>query len=114
MRNYLYKVACEHFAFGLALSVNVVWQLSRGLTLGQASLIEAAALATRFLLDVPTGHLSDRLGRKPVLVSASLFFGLGYFTLSQAHSFFWFLIAALLSALGFSLMSGSEEALIYE
>ena len=114
MRNYLYKVACEHFAFGLALSVNVVWQLSRGLTLGQAALIEAVALAVRFLLDVPTGRLSDRLGRKPVLVAASAFFGFGYLTLSVAHTFITFLIAALLSAVGFALLSGSEEALVFE
>ncbi|HEY6736400.1 MAG TPA: MFS transporter [Candidatus Saccharimonadia bacterium] len=112
MKNYLYKVACEHFAFGLTISVNVIWQLSRGLTLSQASLIEAIALAVRFILDVPTGHLSDRFGRKPVLVTASLLFALGYGVLSQAQSFWWFLVAALLSAIGFALMSGSEEALV--
>ena len=46
------------------------------------------------------GPLSDRFGRKPMLVCTSLANTLGYAILIFSPSFIWFLLARLISGLG--------------
>lgn len=46
------------------------------------------------------GPLSDRFGRKPMLICTSLANTIGYAILILSPSFFWFLLARLISGLG--------------
>lgn len=114
MKQYLTKVFIEHFAFGLTISVSVVWMLSQGLSLPAVALIESAALAIGLFIDIPTGYISDKLGRKFTLVSANVFHAVGFLVFTFSHEPWQFLVAAIVQAIGFALMSGSEEAFIYE
>lgn len=114
MKRYLTKVLIEHFAFGLTISVSVVWMLSQGLSLSAVAVIESIALAIGLLIDLPTGYISDRFGRKFTLVSANVFHALGFLILAFSHEPWQFLVAAIVQVIGFALISGSEEAYIYE
>ena len=114
MKRYLIKVLIEHFAFGLTISISVIWMLSQGISLSTVALIESAALAIGLFIDIPTGYISDRLGRKYTLVGANVFHALGFVVFAFSHEPWQFLIAAIIQATGFALMSGSEEAYIYE
>jgi MFS family permease len=114
MKRYLVKVALEHFAFGLTLSVSVIWMLAQGLMLTDIALITSLALALGLVVDIPTGAISDKFGRKPILISASLFIASAFLLFAFSHDFWQFLFAASLQAIGFALASGSEEAFIYE
>lgn len=114
MKRYLIKVFLEHFAFGLTLSVSVVWMLSQGLSLTDIAVIESLALAVGIAIDIPTGYISDRLGRKFALVGASTFQACSFLLFAFSHDFWHFLAAAILLAVGFALSSGSEEAYIFE
>lgn len=114
MKRYLIKVFIEHFAFGLTISVSVIWMLSQGISLPTIALIESVALAVGLFIDIPTGYISDKLGRKFTLVSANVFHALGFLIFAFSHEPWLFLVAAIVQAIGFALMSGSEEAYIYE
>jgi MFS family permease len=114
VKRYLTKVFIEHFAFGLTLSVSVIWMLSQGISLPVVALIESVALAIGLFIDIPTGYISDKLGRKFTLVSANVFHTVGFLIFAFSNEPWQFLVAAIIQAIGFALMSGSEEAYIYE
>lgn len=114
MKRYLIKIFMEHFAFGLTISVSVVWMLSQGLTLPEIAIIESLALALGLIIDIPTGFISDKFGRKLTLIGANIFQAASFLVFAFSHDFWQFLIAAILLAVGFALSSGSEEAYIYE
>jgi MFS family permease len=56
----------------MLLPVLVVLMQERGLTLAQVGLVSATQGIVVLLLELPTGGLADALGRRPVLVAASV------------------------------------------
>lgn len=88
--------------------------LAQGLSLPTIALIESVALAAGLLFDLPTGYMSDKLGRKLTLVSANVAHSLGFLVLALSHEPWQFLVAAVIQAAGFALMSGTDEAYVYE
>lgn len=114
MKKYLVKVSLDHFAFGLTIPISVVWQLSRGINLGQVGIVTAIMTIAMVLTDIPTGIFADKFGRKCSLILSSLMLSLstGIFFLSK--TFVEFIIYAVVAAIGWSLLSGAEEAYVYE
>lgn len=88
--------------------------LARGLTLVQISLIESIMIFTIFLMEVPTGVLADRVGRKWSIFASTLLLMSGEFIFIFARSFEWYILIALLTGTGFAFASGAVEALVYD
>ena len=88
--------------------------LARGLTLVQISLIESIMIFTIFLMEVPTGVLADRVGRKWSIFASTLLLMSGEFIFIFARSFEWYVFIALLTGTGFAFASGAVEALVYD
>ncbi len=88
--------------------------LAQGMTLPEIAIIDSLALTLGLLIDIPTGFISDRFGRKLTLIGANIFQAASFLVFALSHDFWQFLIAAILLAVGFALSSGSEEAYIYE
>jgi MFS family permease len=94
--------------------------LDFGMTLDQFAMLNAIWAATIILAEVPSGALSDLIGRKKLLVLTS-----GLMVLEMAvwafaprgnpTLLFWLLAGnRILSGLGEAAASGSDEALVYE
>lgn len=88
--------------------------LARGLTLVQISLIESIMIFTIFLMEVPTGVLADRVGRKWSIFASTLLLMTAEFIFIFARSFEWYVFIALLTGTGFAFASGAVEALVYD
>jgi predicted MFS family arabinose efflux permease len=71
-RRFLLLRALRWFPTGLQLPVLVLLLTERGFTLAQIGMVAAARGVVVFLLELPTGGLADALGRRPVLVGATL------------------------------------------
>jgi MFS family permease len=69
---YLILLGLRWFPTGLLIPIVILLLLERGLTLPQVGLVLAAQGLVVLLLELPTGGLADALGRKPVLIAASL------------------------------------------
>ena len=87
---------------------------SRGLSLGQVSLLLAIWSVPVVLLELPTGILADHWSRKNMIVAGSI-------CKAACYVFWFFSDGFLLYAVGFifwgiseALCSGSEEALLYD
>jgi MFS family permease len=95
---------------GLVLPIMVLLLTERGLDLTQVGFVFAVYGAVTAVLELPTGGLADAVGRKRVLLGATLFesgFAVGLLfgqTLGQ------FLAAAALGAVGRALLSGPLES----
>lgn len=85
-----------------------------GISFTQIFFLNAWFMLWNFFLEVPTGTVADFWGRK-----ASLFLGcaigtIGMLVYTSVPSFTVFLIAEILLSCSFTLMSGADEALLYD
>ncbi len=93
--------------FHLYIHAYALLLLMRGLSLVQISLIESVVIGTIFLMEVPTGVLADRLGRKWSIVFATFFMMCAEFVFIFARDFEWYIFIALLTGAGFAFASGA-------
>ena len=110
------KVVIIHFCqrFHLYVHAYALLLLARGLTLIQISLIESLVIGTIFLMEVPTGVLADRVGRKWSIFFSTFLLMSAEFIFIFAREFEWYLLIAVLTGSGFAFASGAVEALVYD
>jgi predicted MFS family arabinose efflux permease len=109
-RRYLILLALRWLPTGLLIPIFVLLPLSRGLSLTEIGIVFSVQGFVVLALELPTGGLSDSLGRRPVLIGAS-FVGLsslGLFFL--ADSVVMFAGAMFLQGIYRALDSGPLEA----
>ena len=100
--------------FHLYIHAYALLLLARGLTLVQISLIESIVIGTIFLMEVPTGLMADRLGRKWSIFCSTLLLMCAEFIFIFAREYEWYVVVALLTGTGFAFASGAVEAMIYD
>lgn len=83
-------------------------------SLNDAIMLGSVSYFTVFLLEVPSGYFSDRFGRRPVLVFASLVAIIACVLFLLAESFSLLLVAQVLLASRIAFQSGSDSALLYD
>ncbi len=68
----------------------------------------------QFVLEIPTGAIADKLGRKFSIALGGLGTSLCFLIYSLKPNLIFFLIAEFLASLGGSLVHGADKALIYD
>lgn len=109
-RRYLTLIGLRWLPTGLLIPISVLLMLSRGLSLTEIGIAFSAQGFVVLALELPTGGLSDSLGRRPVLILASLVGLASLATLYVAHSLPMFVAAAALQGVFRALDSGPLEA----
>ena len=84
------------------------------LTLSQALWLESVYYIGVAVLEVPSGWLSDRFGRRRTLAISSACLALAYLLFWAGNSFIAFALAQVFLAAGFASASGTDTALHYE
>jgi len=110
-KNYLFT-----FLSGTSLS-EAIWMLYlawRGMSLVQIGLIEAVFHGTSLLMEVPTGLIADRFGRRTSRVVGRLVAMVGTLLMLASRSFGGFALAFVFVALSYNLESGAGDALVYD
>lgn len=110
------KLTLFNFFFSLVFLTPVIvfFYQSRGLNLTQIFLLESILIVVSLFLEIPTGVMADRYGRKIAIVLGGLFFLLEPIIFIFAQGFWPFALAAALYGVGTAFISGSIEAIIYE
>lgn len=67
-----------------------------------------------FLLEVPTGTVADFLGRKVSMLTGLVVGMIGYLVYASHPDFVVFLVSEVILAVSFTLLSGADEAFIYD
>jgi MFS family permease len=110
LRRYLVLTALRWLPIGLLIPIFVLVPLSRGLTLTEIGIVFAMQGLVVFALELPTGGLSDSLGRRPVLLLAGVvaLLSMGLFTIADTVGLF--VAAMMLQGVYRALDSGPLEA----
>jgi len=112
---YFLYTALKNLGFGLFVAVWVIYlQQRRGLSLTQATIIDVIFFIVATLGEMPTGIVADTYGRKASMVIGSALMGVSMLAWPIAATVPLILIAYAGMALGFTFLSGAEEALFFE
>lgn len=76
--------------------------------------LEAIYFASVVLLEVPSGYLSDRMGRRPTLLLATVAWALGYAALAFGGAWWMFAAGQVAIAAGMAFNSGTDSALVFD
>jgi predicted MFS family arabinose efflux permease len=107
---YLTLIALRWLPTGLLIPIFVLLPLSRGLSLTEIGIVFSVQGFVVLALELPTGGLSDSLGRRPVLILASVIGLLSLALIFVADSVAMFAAAMFLQGIYRALDSGPLEA----
>jgi MFS family permease len=116
IRSNLWKmsvVAAANEALFL-IPVIVPFFQENGLSLKQVFLLQSIFALSLMVLEIPSGYLSDRWGRKPTMLTGSIVGVLGMLLYSMTTTFWGFFIGEILLAVMVSFYSGTKEAIVYD
>jgi MFS family permease len=110
-RFYFYTI----FSFTpFSLPILVLFWKENGLDLFQIFLLQSLFAVAVVLLEVPTGMIADRIGKRTSLIYGAFFLFIGCFIYSLGSSFLAFLLAEVILSLGVCLLSGADSSLLYD
>lgn len=94
--------------------ISTIFYVHRGLTLAQILYLSIAFSLVSLLTEVPSSYLADKWNRKGLII-CSLILGVGYWIANIfAYGFWPFVVAIGIYSASYSLMSGTDEALVYD
>ena len=100
-------------AKGLAV-VATLFLMHRGLTIDEIFFTGIVWSIVTLITEVPSGYLADYIGRKRTIMVGMALYLTACVIRIYAHGFVTFTIIFILFSVGFSCMSGTEEALLYD
>lgn len=96
------------------IPILVIFLQDNGLSLQQVFILQATWSVIQIILEVPSGYVSDKWGRKPTIIVGTLCKVLGIFAYCLGTNFLDFAVAVTMLAIGSSFFSGTMEALTYD
>ena len=111
-KSYLFVFFKEALLFSAVLiPFFTIWG---GISFSQVMILQAIFTLSIFILEIPTGAISDRFSRKLSLMIGSLISIVGFLVYASYPSFWVFASGEFILAVGFSLFSGADRALLYD
>lgn len=80
----------------------------------QVGILDSMAFAIGLIAEVPSGALADRYGRDRMVKLGKVLAGLGFIIQALGSSFIPFFVGQTILMIGFSLVSGADEALFFD
>ncbi|GIU69314.1 MAG: MFS transporter [Candidatus Woesearchaeota archaeon] len=77
-------------------------------------ILEAFFMFWIFVLEIPTGFIADKYGRKVSIILGGLFSAISISIFGFINNYWAFFLAEFIGAFGFTLLSGADKALIYD
>lgn len=109
---YIFKFLLSlHFIAGVLVPFYLDWGR---ITFTHIMILQSFFVFSTFLLEVPTGAVADYVGRKTSLACAAVATSIGALVYSSFPHFYIFLLGEFMWALGYALLSGADEALVYD
>ncbi|MFC2074956.1 MFS transporter [Bdellovibrionota bacterium] len=117
MRANIYKCYLFNFLSGLSFMGAVIVPFFKdwgGLDFTKIFILQSWFMFWAFVLEVPTGIVADRYGRKVSISLGAIAVAIGCLIYGAINNYYSFLFAEFLWALGVVLISGADQALLYD
>ncbi|MDH4220703.1 MAG: MFS transporter, partial [Candidatus Aminicenantes bacterium] len=108
---YIYRFLSE---FYLIVPILIPYYESNHLNSTQIFTIQASYALSVLILEIPSGYLADVIGRKKTLILGAFFLPVGIAVYAFTSSFYTFILAEFIVAVGNSMRSGCDSAFIYD
>ena len=100
--------------FLVIMPVAVPFFQSKGLSMQEVFSLQAIFGLVILIAEVPSGYLADLFGRRHTLLAGAAFCGVGHSLLLVADGFWGLALFEIALAIGHSLVSGADIALLYD
>jgi MFS family permease len=113
----LEKKFAVHYFISRAWFLGSFWLifiLSKGFSLVDAASMDVAFWFSIMIFEIPTGYIADFFGRKISVYISMIVQAFAIFIFSQVETFSGFLSSFILWGIGITLLSGAEEAWLYD
>lgn len=110
VKTYLLLVAMTRLSLSFFFGTYAVFLQSRGLDLFEISMVNFSYFACMLIFEIPTGALADVFGRKMSFVISCFLYSAGGFIYALSDSFWGFVLAEGISAIGSTFASGAFQA----
>ena len=100
--------------FMVSMPIIVLFFQENGLNLMEVMILQSVYSCTIAITEIPSGYIADYFGRKNSLILGTVLTFCGYLIFSNFSSFEIFICAQIIIAIGGSLMSGADSALMYD
>ncbi|MBT3222583.1 MAG: MFS transporter, partial [Proteobacteria bacterium] len=110
----LYRVYSALAFTPVFLPVLVLFWQDNGLNMFDVFLLQGLFAISAVILEVPTGMVADRMGKRASLLMAQILFTVGIAYYAMGHGFWSFLLAEIVLAVGVALLSGADTALLFD
>lgn len=77
-------------------------------------ILEASMFFVGVVLEIPTGAISDMIGKKKTLITAFLLFATGNFVMAMSDEYSTLFLSVFIMIIGGALLSGTSEAIVYD
>ncbi|WP_233274810.1 MFS transporter [Haladaptatus cibarius] len=111
LKYYLFQAT---MSFGFFWPVFTIFLLHRGLNYTQIGLLGSVSAAFIVIGEIPSGYVSDYIGRRWSLLLGTIPLALSVFGFVVAQTFAAFAVLWILWALGIAFQSGSGDAWLYD
>src|SRR6185369_2488809 len=85
-----------------------------GISLTQVQILQTWFMISALLLEIPTGVVADKYGRKHSVALGSITLAVAFILYGTIPRFEMFLVCEFLFGLGYALISGAGDALLYD
>ncbi|MBN1130773.1 MAG: MFS transporter [Chitinispirillaceae bacterium] len=110
-RLFAYKFLAD---FWVIVPIIVPFYHANGLTATEIMTVQAAFSLSSLLFEIPSGYLSDVIGRRRTLIAAALFLFAGVSVYAWSNGFLMFVLAEVILGIAGALRSGTDSALLYD
>jgi len=86
----------------------------RVMTFGQLGVVDATAFAFGLFMEVPTGALSDMIGKRWTLIISMFLNGIGFFIMGAADSIWGIVVGFWFTQTAWAFYSGAADAFAYD
>ncbi|MBI5420761.1 MAG: MFS transporter [Parcubacteria group bacterium] len=111
---YLLLRSTSSFGVHLFAGVYVMFLMAKGLNLLEVNLVNFFFFTTLFICEIPTGAFADVFGRKLSFVISCFLMSTGLFVYASATTFWFFVLAEVIAAIGSTFASGAFQAWLIE
>lgn len=108
---YLFRLLATSY---LWVPVLVLFPESRGLSFNEVMLLSAIYSGVVILVEVPTGALADRIGRRQSMLFGALAMTLSGIIAYYSYGFAAFTVATVFAAISMALCSGADSAYLFD
>jgi MFS family permease len=113
-KNVAFYYLLTFFMNGWFILPNWVFYYSQFISIPQVGFIDGISKLVAVFLEVPSGAVSDLLGKKKTLIFGNASLILCCLVLMNATNFLWLMIGNICMFIGFAFVSGAKEAFLYD